>query len=109
MDSFQIIITPIAKTDLLEIRDYIAYVLGVPHIAIQYLQDIHDQINKLSYLADSIAPVSFEPWHARGVRKIIFKNFYIYYWINRDTNQVYVIAILYNRRDQLKALKNVKL
>ena len=30
MDSFQIVITPTAKNDLIEIRDYIAYVLGVP-------------------------------------------------------------------------------
>ena len=51
MDSFQIVITPTAKNDLIEIRDYIAYVLGVPQVALHYIRDIRKQIEKLSYLA----------------------------------------------------------
>lgn len=34
MDSFDIIITPDAEADLLEIRDYIAYTLLVPDVAL---------------------------------------------------------------------------
>lgn len=55
MDSFQIVITPTAKNDLIEIRDYIAYVLGVPQVALHYIRDIRKQIEKLSYLAPSIS------------------------------------------------------
>ena len=109
MDSFQIVITPTAKNDLIEIRDYIAYVLGVPQVALHYIRDIRKQIEKLSYLAPSISPVTFEPWHSKGIRKVIANNFYVYYWLNIDTKKVYIITILYAKRDQLKALKGIKL
>lgn len=109
MDSFQIIITPTAQKDLIEIRDYIAYVLGVPLVALKYIRDIREQIEKLAYLASSISPVPFEPWHSKEIRKVIANNFYIYYWINTTTNTVYVISVIYAKRDQLKALRNVHL
>lgn len=107
MDSFQVMITPTANKDLIEIRDYIAYVLGVPHVALHYIREIRTQIEKLSYVASSIAPVPFEPWRSKGIRKIMANNFYIYYWINTSTNTVYVMTILYAKRDQLKALRNI--
>lgn len=36
MDSYEIIITPDAESDLIEIRDYIAYTLLVPEVALNY-------------------------------------------------------------------------
>ena len=35
MDSYEIIITPDAESDLIEIRDYIAYTLLVPEVALK--------------------------------------------------------------------------
>ncbi len=51
MDSFQIVITPTAKNDLIEIRDYIAYVLGVPQVALHYIRDIRKQIRETFLLS----------------------------------------------------------
>lgn len=61
MDSYEIIITPDAETDLFEIRDYIAYTLLVPDVALNYIRAIRSEIQKLSYTASSIAPVDWEP------------------------------------------------
>lgn len=65
MDSFEIVITPDAEADLLEIRDYIAYTLLIPDVALDYIRAIRTEIEKLSYMAISIAPVDKEPWHKR--------------------------------------------
>ena len=69
MDAYTIIITPNAEEDLRNIRNYIALVLSVPDVALHYIQSIRKEIEKLSYLAKSIAPIESEPWHSRGVRK----------------------------------------
>ena len=107
MDSFDIIITPGAEADLREIRDYIAYTLLVPDVALDYIRAIRKEIEKLSYMAVSIAPVDKEPWHSRGIRKIIAKNFYVYFRPDESSGRVYVMNVIYARRDQLKALKKM--
>ena len=61
MDSYEIIITPDAESDLIEIRDYIAYTLLVPEVALNYIRAIRSAIQKLTYMASSIAPVVREP------------------------------------------------
>lgn len=107
MDSFQIIITPDAEANLLEIRDYIAYTLLVPNVALDYIRTIRKEIEKLSYMAASIAPVDKEPWHSKGVRKFIEKNFYFYYRPDESSGRVYVMNVIYARRNQLNVLKKM--
>lgn len=91
MDSYKIIITPDAETDLFEIRDYIAYTLLVPDVALNYIRAIRSEIQKLTYMASNIAPIEREPWHSRGVRKITAKNFYIYYRTDDSSGRVYIL------------------
>lgn len=94
MDSYKIIITPDAETDLFEIRDYIAYTLLVPDVALNYIRAIRSEIQKLTYMASNIAPIEREPWHSRGVRKITAKNFYIYYRTDDSSGRVYILNAL---------------
>ena len=49
MDSYEIIMTPDATADLVELRDYITYVLLVPEFALAYIRAIHKEIRKLEY------------------------------------------------------------
>ena len=109
MDAYEIIITPDAEADLFEIRDYIAYTLSVPDVALNYIRAIRSEIQKLTYMTSSIVPVKQEPWHSRGVRKIIVKNFYIYYRPDDTSSKVYILNVIYAKRDQLRALKNLNL
>ena len=56
-----------------------------------------------------IKPVDDEPWHSRGIREIMAKNFYVYYRIDEETKRVYIMNVIYNKRDQLRQLANMKL
>lgn len=109
MKSYEIIVTPDAEADLHEIRDYIAETLLVHDVALNYIRVIRKEMEKLSYMADIIAPEEREPWHSRGVRKIIAKNFYIYYRPDEASGRVYVLNVIYAKRDQLKALNKMNL
>ena len=53
MKLYKVLITPDAETDLQEIRDYIAYELGVPETALSYLRALKDAINQLSLFITS--------------------------------------------------------
>lgn len=104
MRTYEIIMTPDATTDLVELRNYIADVLLVPDVALAYIHTIRTEISKLENMPQRIAPISEEPWHSRGIRKIIIKNFYVYYRIDENTERVYILNIIYQKRDQLKML-----
>ena len=104
MTKYEIIITPGANEDLLDIRNYIAEVLMSPDTALSYIQSIRKEIGKLEKAAKMTSSVEEEPWHSRGVRRITAKNFYIYYRIDEDSDTVYVLNVIYNKRDQFRAL-----
>lgn len=82
MERYKVIITPDAATDLTQIKNYIAYTLQVPDTALKYICGLRQEIEKLELFPAAIAPVPDEPWHSRGIRRIIHKNFYIYYRID---------------------------
>ena len=109
MPDYRIIITPDAIEDLTELKDYIADVLLAPDTALKYIQTIRREIGSLERMSARHKCVDFEPWHSRSVRKIIVKNFYVYYRIDDPAGTVYVLNVIYARRDQLKALTHKKL
>ena len=47
--------------------------------------------------------------HDQKEEKVIVNNFLIYYWMDAENLKVQVIAVIYNRRDQLCALMNISL
>ena len=108
MGSYEIIMTPDAADDLAELRDYIAYSLLVPETALSYIQAIRKEIESLSVMPARYKTVDDEPWRSRGIRKIIVKNFYIYYRIDEDAQRVYILNVIYARRDQLKMLRQMR-
>ncbi len=48
MNTYEIIRTPDATTDLIELREYIAGVLLVPDVALAYIRTVREEISKLS-------------------------------------------------------------
>ena len=109
MDFYEIIMTNDATADLIELRDYIAEVLLAPETALSYIRTIHAEISTLSEMPARIRTVDDEPWHSRGIRRVIAKNFYVYYRIDESSKRVYILNIIYNKRDQLRQLGRLKL
>ncbi len=48
--------------------------------------------------------VDEEPWRTEGVRKIVVKNFLIYFWVDNENMRVQVTAVIYAKRDQMVQL-----
>ena len=109
MDSYKIIITPDAEEDLVEQRNYIADVLLARDTARNYIRTIRKEIGSLSELPARYKPVDDEPWHSRGVRRIIVNNFFVYYRIDEGHKRVYILNVIYARRDQLRVLEQMNI
>ena len=109
MDSYKIIITPDAEEDLVELRNYIADVLLARDTARNYIRTIRKEIATLSEMPARYKPVDDEPWHSRGICRIMANNFFVYYRIDEDRKQVFVLNVIYARRDQLRMLEQMNI
>ena len=104
MSSYEVLMTPDAILDLTELRDYISGVLLAPDTAREYIQHLREEVGTLERMPRRYALVVDEPWRSRGVRKMNVKNFAVYYRIDEISMRVYVLNVIYNRRDQLRAM-----
>ena len=109
MDTYEIIMTPDAADDLIRLRDYIAAALLAPDTARAYLRMLRTEIKKLTSMPKRSKCLDDKPWHSLGIRKLIVKNFVIYYRVEEFTMRVYILNIIYARRDRLRMLAQLKI
>ena len=105
---FQVKITPYALGQLQEIKGYISTSLQVPNTAKRWLANIKKELATLSQLPARFPLAEEEPWHSQGVHKMSVGNHLVYYWIDEDTRTVWIIAVIYGRRDQKEQLSYIK-
>lgn len=54
---------------------------------------------KLSNFPERFQLVDEEPWRTEGIRKMVVKNFLVYYWVDKINMKVQVTAVIYERRN----------
>lgn len=108
-NKYEIKVTRQAFEQMRKIAHYISYDLMAPEAADNLLDDLKASILKLSVLPKKYPLIEEEPWRSEGVRKIVVKNFLVYYWIDEEYNKVQVTAVIYSKRDQIKQLKNMEM
>lgn len=104
---YEVKVTRQAMEQMREIVHYISKELLAPEAAENLMNKMEDSILSLSDFPKKHALIDEEPWRSEGIRKIIVKNFLIYFWVNDETCQVQITAVIYNKRDQLKQLMNM--
>lgn len=104
MDKFRVIITPDAAANIISVKDYIALTLKEPQTALKLVRALREKIEALDSMPGAIALVPDEPWRSRGLRRILYKNFYVYYYVDVEKKRVYVMNVIYARSDQLNEL-----
>lgn len=103
---YKVVITPDAEQDLWNIQDYITYNLQMPEIADEYVSDIEKAILELDNMPEKYSLVDFEPWRSLGMRHFNVNNYVVYYFIKPALSSVFIANVIYNKRDQKKALSN---
>jgi toxin ParE1/3/4 len=87
-----------------EIALYIANECCAPEAAQNLLDKLTESMNDLAEMPNRHSLVDQEPWRSAGVRKVIVKNFLIYFWVDEENMKVHVIAVIYEKRNQLARL-----
>lgn len=106
---YEVKITAQSIEQIEEIVQYISKNLSAPETAREWADALQREIRKLNSMPSRHPLVEEEPWHNRGIRKMPFKNFIVYYLIDENKKVVWVTAVIYGRRDQITALANTSL
>lgn len=99
MEEYKVKLSIQAKEDYKSIIKYIKYKLLEPNIAERYAELIKDEINTLKYNPQKFAIIDHDIIKEYKLRKLIIKNYIVFYRINIDENIVNVERILYGGTD----------
>lgn len=95
MEKYKIEFSKEAKDDYLNIIRYIKYKLLEATISSKYAQIIKDEIEKLEYNPQRFSIVDIEINNYSNIRKLIIKNYIVFYRINENKKVVNIERILY--------------
>ncbi|ULQ60416.1 type II toxin-antitoxin system RelE/ParE family toxin [Brucepastera parasyntrophica] len=98
----RVYISPAAKSDLEEIKQYISDELYNPQAALRIISDITRRIRLLQEFPETGAPLSSIVEIETPYRFLVCGKYLTFYRFEKDT--VFVDRILYGRRDYLKIL-----
>mgnify|MGYP001850695695 FL=1 len=101
---FDVIYSERALNDLRCIHRYIAFDLLAPETAKKLSSKIMSAIDDLAEMPNRNPLYEKEPWHSRGLRKLIVDNFMAFYLPIEKGRQVLIVAIMYGKRNIEKIL-----
>lgn len=102
--AYEIKITEDAAEDLDEIVGYITNVLKNPIAANNFLTEIEENYSVLSSAPESFAYCNDQRLRMLGYRKIPVKNYIVFYKTDNDAKIVYIMRIIYGRREYTKLI-----
>ena len=101
----KIVYTNMARQDLREIYEYIAYTLLVPDTAKAISEKILGEVRSLEALPERNPLYRDEPWHSQGVRVLHVKNYLIFCTVDLGDDTVSIARIIYGGRDISRQLE----
>ena len=108
-EQYNVKITKYALSQMKEIRDYIADELLVPQAAYDLFSEMKKTVASLENMPERNPLVDVDKWRKQGIRKIMVKNFIMYYWVDDGHMTVHITAVVYRKRNQLAELGKMEL
>lgn len=104
MAKYKIAVSEPAENDLRDIIRYISAQLSAPITALKMMDIIEETIVGLSDMPKRYPFVSDDRLKAMGYRKLLVKNYIVFFSVDDKSNIVDIERILYARRDWLHIL-----
>lgn len=95
---------PSANLDLDGIMEYIAIQLCAKDSAIALLNEIEEAIEQACSFPEAASPVNDPTLRHRGYRKLIVKNYIVFYIPDEANRKLNVMRIVYFAQDYMKEL-----
>lgn len=106
---YNVKITKYALSQMKTIRNYIADELLAPQAAYDLFLEMKKTAASLENMPERNPLVDAEKWKKQGVRKIMLKNFIMYYWADDGHMTVHITAVVYRKRNQLAEFGKMEL
>lgn len=95
MHKFDVIILPLAEYDITRNTDYIYFEKEAPDTALKLLAGFQLAIKKLEFMPEQHEFDEDEDLAALGIRKCYYKNYKIFFYVNKEENKVFVLRVLH--------------
>ena len=109
MNNYSVNVTNYAYEQLSEIAEYISEVLFSPETANKWLIKMRKEISELSIFPSNFGLINEEPWKSKGIHRMSVDNYNVYYTIDETNSEVWVVAVVYARRNQKQQLIDIEL
>ena len=64
------------------------------------MADLESDIDSLDLLPEKIPLAREDSWKKQGIHATVIRNYLIYFLIDEAKHQVYIVRIIYEKRDQ---------
>ena len=85
---YEVKVTKQAIEQMKEIAEYITWEILAPDAANKLLDEMENTISSLAEMPNRMSLVDEEPWRSEGIRKVIVKNFLIYFWTDDENRTI---------------------
>lgn len=99
MAKYRVDVSEPAENDLRDIVRYISAQLSASMTALQMMDTVEEAIMGLAVMPQKCPPVTDERLAIMGYRKLLIKNYIVFFTIDEKSKVVNVERILYARRD----------
>lgn len=107
MDKYKVVVLPMAENDIASNIDYIFYEKEAPDTAKQLLAGFRKTISKLEQFPESHEFDEDEDLAVMKIRKCYYKNYKIFFYVNKEKRAVYVLRVLHMLVDAKPLLLNL--
>lgn len=99
MDKYQIMITPRAKADLIDIGDYISFILLEPETAEKLVKGLRRSISQLQYFPNKFPIIQDYNLKYREIHYMPHKNYFVFYQIDDEKKRVVILRVGHKKRN----------
>lgn len=99
MNDYRINLTNRAKDDIIDIGDYITYILLEPDTSRYFIKGLRKSISKLKIIPYKFPLVQDNILKNQNIRCMPYKNYYIFYEIIETAHIVIILRVGYSRRN----------
>ncbi len=97
--TYDIVLAAKAYSDLKNIYEYIAFSLQNPCSAANQIDRLEKGINSLNQMPERHRIYDKEPWKSRNTHIMIVDKYLIFYTVDKTSNVVNIVRILYGGRN----------
>ena len=95
MPRYDVIMLPLAENDIIRNVDYIFFDKQTPETALKLLKGFRRTIDKLRFMPEQHEYDEDRELAARGIRKCYFKSYKIFFYVNKEKCEIYILRVLH--------------